>query len=183
MRCEPCKTAFHRKALLRDTPKAGRSRTCASCGMGFEYGRRGPVQTHCTVCSDKQRYRLYKKPRACPQCGATLSVGAHRCYPCTRAKRREAAKRRPRPTRSAEAEAYRVLYRSKRWRLLREGQLAAEPECRMCKAQGVEMPATVCDHVIPHRGDETLFWSGPFQSLCARHHSSDKQREERALAA
>jgi hypothetical protein len=23
-----------------------------------------------------------------------------------------------------------------------------------------------------------LFWSGPFQSLCAHHHNSDKHREE-----
>jgi hypothetical protein len=38
--------------------------------------------------------------------------------------------------------------------------------------------ATVCDHVHPHRGDEVLFFSGPFQSLCETCHNSAKQREE-----
>ncbi len=42
--------------------------------------------------------------------------------------------------------------------------------------------ATVCDHITPHRGDETLFWSGPFQSLCAYHHNSTKHREEMMTA-
>jgi hypothetical protein len=37
----------------------------------------------------------------------------------------------------------------------------------------------VCDHVEPHRGDLDKFWSGPFQSLCAEHHNSDKQRIEK----
>lgn len=41
------------------------------------------------------------------------------------------------------------------------------------------MPATVCDHVDPHRGDEVKFFSGPFQSLCADCHDTDKQRIER----
>lgn len=39
--------------------------------------------------------------------------------------------------------------------------------------------ATVCDHVEPHRGDEYLFWFGATQSLCAHHHNSTKQREEK----
>ena len=29
--------------------------------------------------------------------------------------------------------------------------------CR-CQAQGALVPATVVDHVVPHRGDQTLFW-------------------------
>nr|WP_245581848.1 hypothetical protein [Phyllobacterium phragmitis] len=37
----------------------------------------------------------------------------------------------------------------------------------------------VCDHVTPHRGDEELFWSGPFQTLCKPCHDRDKQRMER----
>ena len=42
------------------------------------------------------------------------------------------------------------------------------------------VPATVCDHVLPHRGDEHLFWNGAVQSLCARCHNSAKQAEEAA---
>jgi 5-methylcytosine-specific restriction protein A len=49
----------------------------------------------------------------------------------------------------------------------------------MCFALGIVNAATVCDHVEPHRGDPVSFWGGPFQSLCAQHHSRDKQRAER----
>lgn len=49
----------------------------------------------------------------------------------------------------------------------------------MCKANGRITIATVCDHITPHKGDEEAFWAGPFQSLCAMHHSSDKQRIEK----
>lgn len=90
-----------------------------------------------------------------------------------------------RHTRSSEAEAYRHLYRSARWRGpngRRAQQLAAEPLCRMCAKAGRVTAATVADHIIPHRGDETLFFEGELQSLCDappwRCHSSRKQRIE-----
>ncbi len=38
----------------------------------------------------------------------------------------------------------------------------------------------VCDHVVPHKGDEVRFWTGPFQTLCPDHHDRRKQSEERA---
>lgn len=71
------------------------------------------------------------------------------------------------------------LYQNPRWRRVRASQLRAEPSCRMCGAMGFVTAATVCDHVEPHNGDMVKFWSGPFQSLCAEHHSSDKQRIEK----
>jgi hypothetical protein len=49
----------------------------------------------------------------------------------------------------------------------------------MCEAAGVLTPATVADHVEPHRGDMEKFWSGELQSLCEHHHNSVKQAEER----
>jgi hypothetical protein len=52
----------------------------------------------------------------------------------------------------------------------------------MCLRQGVYTAATVADHVTPHKGDATLFWHGKLQSLCASHHSRDKQREEMMAA-
>lgn len=72
----------------------------------------------------------------------------------------------------------RVLYRSMRWRRLRQQQLQAEPLCRTCDEVGVITPATICDHVEPHRGDPVKFWAGPFQSLCKPCHDTVKQREE-----
>lgn len=68
-------------------------------------------------------------------------------------------------------------YKTARWRRIRERQLSAEPLCRMCRPRPV--PATICDHVEPHRGDEHKFWNGPFQSLCKPHHDGEKQSIEK----
>jgi 5-methylcytosine-specific restriction protein A len=40
--------------------------------------------------------------------------------------------------------------------------------------------ATIVDHVIPHKGDEKAFFEGELQSLCKRHHDSDKQQIEKS---
>lgn len=66
------------------------------------------------------------------------------------------------------------------WRRLRAAHLSAEPLCRKCKERGIVRAATVVDHVVPHRGDLTLFRDPlNFASLCTSCHSSTKQREER----
>jgi 5-methylcytosine-specific restriction protein A len=66
-----------------------------------------------------------------------------------------------------------------KWQKAREEHLAENPLCVRCEEQGDVTPATVVDHIIPHRGDMTLFWDRKnWQSLCKTHHSSDKQREE-----
>ncbi len=72
------------------------------------------------------------------------------------------------------------LYSLARWRKIRAQQLASEPLCRFCKRNGRLTPATVCDHVDPHRGDLAKFWRGPFQSLCKTCHDSTKQTMEKS---
>lgn len=53
------------------------------------------------------------------------------------------------------------------------------PLCVYCQRQGIISPAEVVDHIIPHRGDQKLFWDrSNWQSLCKSCHSSVKQREE-----
>lgn len=49
-----------------------------------------------------------------------------------------------------------------------------------CASKGIGLPyAQLVDHIEAHRGDMMLFWdSANWQSLCATHHSCDKQREE-----
>jgi 5-methylcytosine-specific restriction protein A len=71
------------------------------------------------------------------------------------------------------------LYNRKAWPRIRARQLAQEPLCRMCKEIGIDEPATVADHIIPHKGDWALFFdAGNIQSLCSSCHNSVKQRIE-----
>jgi len=69
------------------------------------------------------------------------------------------------------------LYNSRRWKRMRRLQLEREPWCADCLARGYYTAATVVDHVIPHRGDETLFFTGKLQSLCKLHHDRKTARE------
>ena len=69
-----------------------------------------------------------------------------------------------------------------RWQKARRFHLSAHPLCVMCEAEGRVTAATVVDHIIPHRGDELLFWDRKnWQSLCKRHHDSDKKKAEHGL--
>jgi 5-methylcytosine-specific restriction protein A len=74
-----------------------------------------------------------------------------------------------------------------RWDKARATFLNRHPLCRMCEQAGRVTAATVVDHIIPHRGDQALFWDqSNWQPLCDaepwRCHSSTKQREERGAA-
>lgn len=73
---------------------------------------------------------------------------------------------------------YSQWYTHSRWRTLRKQQLFREPLCAFCQKQGRIELATICDHIIPHKGDRKLFWAGPFQSLCKPCHDSTKKTIE-----
>ena len=68
--------------------------------------------------------------------------------------------------RSDKALIYRRWYGTKRWLARRGQQLRENPLCSTCGGKDRIEPATVADHVIPHRGDQYLFWYGVLQSLC-----------------
>lgn len=60
----------------------------------------------------------------------------------------------------------------------------AHPLCVGCQAVGRVAAATVTDHIIPHKGDEALFWDEDnWQAACAPHHDIVKQRMEKLYAA
>nr|DAP38490.1 MAG TPA: HNH endonuclease [Caudoviricetes sp.] len=62
------------------------------------------------------------------------------------------------------------------WRRARARFLQDHPLCVMCLAEGKLTPATVVDHIKPHRGDQTLFWDvSNWQPLCKEHHDSTKK--------
>jgi 5-methylcytosine-specific restriction protein A len=67
-----------------------------------------------------------------------------------------------------------------RWRRARAAYLRRHPLCVSCAAAGRLEPATVVDHVVPHRGDPGLFWNpGNWAALCKRCHNRKTAREGR----
>jgi 5-methylcytosine-specific restriction enzyme A len=96
---------------------------------------------------------------------------------------------RPAGVRSA-AEVKRALDRQRpsaarrgygpRWRRARAAFLAQHPLCAACRALGRVVPATVVDHVVPHRGDQRLFWNqGNWAPACKPCHDAKTAREGR----
>ena len=59
-------------------------------------------------------------------------------------------------------------YSSARWARIRRHQLVEHALCKFCLERGIVEPATIYDHIEPHRGDVNKFWLGPFMSLCKR---------------
>jgi 5-methylcytosine-specific restriction protein A len=96
---------------------------------------------------------------------------------------------RPRGTRDA-AEVKRALDRQRpsaarrgygpRWRRARAAFLARHPLCIQCQAKECIEPSTTVDHVVPHRGDQKLFWDeANWAALCKLCHDAKTAREGR----
>ena len=65
------------------------------------------------------------------------------------------------------------------WQKARKRYLAAHPLCVECQKEGHYTMATDVDHIIPHRGDQKLFWDETnWQPLCHRHHSIKTRAED-----
>ena len=66
-----------------------------------------------------------------------------------------------------------------KWQKARERFLREHPLCCYCERIGRVTLATVVDHVVPHKGDESLFWDeSNWQPLCKPCHDSTKKAEE-----
>jgi 5-methylcytosine-specific restriction enzyme A len=74
---------------------------------------------------------------------------------------------------------WRALYKGKRWAAIRQAQLTQHPLCKRHLDKSQFVRATIVHHVNQHQGDEYLFYSGPFESLCKPCHDSDAQQQER----
>jgi len=58
-----------------------------------------------------------------------------------------------------------------RWQRARARYLRENPFCVECRMEGRIEVATVVDHIVPHRGDPTLFWDeANWRALCRGHH-------------
>ncbi|MEC0248902.1 HNH endonuclease [Paenibacillus chitinolyticus] len=70
-----------------------------------------------------------------------------------------------------------------KWRQARLHFLQQHPLCKHCMDKGKLEPATVVDHIVPHKGDMTLFWDrGNWQSLCGACHSIKTAKEDGGVA-
>lgn len=68
---------------------------------------------------------------------------------------------------------------NRRWQKARKSYLEAHPLCVQCAKQGKYVRATVVDHIIPHRGDQKLFWDqNNWQSLCKSCHDKKTLAED-----
>lgn len=80
----------------------------------------------------------------------------------------------PEATRPAAKRGY-----NRRWQKARKSYLEAHPLCVQCAKQGKYVRATVVDHIIPHRGDQKLFWDqNNWQSLCKSCHDQKTLTED-----
>jgi 5-methylcytosine-specific restriction protein A len=73
-----------------------------------------------------------------------------------------------------------------RWRKARARFLQEHPLCAACERQGRVTAAAVVDHIVPHRGDQALFWDERnWQPMCRKCHdrktfAQDTRRLSRA---
>jgi 5-methylcytosine-specific restriction enzyme A len=66
-----------------------------------------------------------------------------------------------------------------RWNAARLQYLNAHPLCAACLARGRVVPATVVDHIVPHRGDKERFWDeANWRALCKSCHDQKTARED-----
>ncbi len=66
------------------------------------------------------------------------------------------------------------------WQKARERFLRANPLCAYCmRDERRPVAASIVDHVVPHEGDQRLFWDEDnWQALCKPCHDGVKAREE-----
>lgn len=66
------------------------------------------------------------------------------------------------------------------WDKASAGHLRNDPLCRYCDLAGDTTPATLTDHLYPHKGQQWLFWLKLFWvSCCTPCHNKWKQKIER----
>lgn len=103
----------------------------------------------------------------------------HQCTKCRKLVRGkcEACSKQP-WSRSKASQAAQELY-GHRWAKVSERYRQEHPLCAECDRQGRTTPSQCTDHIVPHRGDEDLFWEETnFQALCDRCHRAKTARGE-----
>ena len=83
----------------------------------------------------------------------------------------------PEEVRSAAGRGY-----GSRWQKARKLYLEEHPLCVECMKEGRYVKATDVDHIVPHRGDQKLFWDrSNWQALCKRCHDQKTMTDDRYM--
>lgn len=112
-------------------------------------------------------------------CNARATIGGKCAFHHTKANASTPTPRqRPKDNRpSAHKRGY-----DGRWRQARLVFLDDNPLCVSCQSQGLIVPATVVDHIIPHRGNQDRFWdTDNWQALCKSCHDTKTATIDRKL--
>lgn len=100
--------------------------------------------------------------KTCAHPGCSALVGRGRCPVHRRALQRQVDANRG----SARERGY-----TRSWDKARLVYLGEHPLCAECQRQGRVTAGTIVDHIIPHRGDQQLFWDrANWQTLCGACH-------------
>lgn len=84
----------------------------------------------------------------------------------------ERSRQRPRESSTQRGYGY-------KWQQARAAYLQAHPLCVRCEQDGRVTAATDLDHIIPHKGDQKLFWNrSNWQPLCKACHSAKTASED-----
>lgn len=111
-----------------------------------------------------------KRPCSHPGCGVLLPYGERYCEQHRRVAVQQSEQRRA----SSSERGY-----TGAWQRARAGFLRAHPLCAEHKRQGEIVPASVVDHIVPHKGDKALFWDrNNWQSLCKTCHDRKTATED-----
>lgn len=100
------------------------------------------------------------------------------CDACQRSRPAQAKPKRLRAWKALEGHRGSARERgyTRAWERARASFLAQHPLCAHCQPRPVG--ATVLDHIIPHRGNMSTFWTPEnWQGLCATHHGQKSRRE------
>lgn len=83
---------------------------------------------------------------------------------------------------SRSNQPWRKWYSTAQWERLRQATFLRDRyQCQRCKRLEGNTSKLICDHVTPHRGDQSKFFNPDnLTTLCKPCHDSAKQREEQA---
>lgn len=112
----------------------------------------------------------WKPPGPCARPGCRTLGHERYCDAHQKQERQEQDQRRG----SAASRGY-----GRKWQAARIDFIRRHPICIACHREGRVAATTVVDHIVPHRGDEKLFWRrSNWQPLCKTCHDAKTARED-----